>query len=100
MLLCYFDKRVTMPCLRDNHMVSHPRIYRERLAVPVGNSPPKDVPCIPPKSNGDKEEDASSYKVEHVGLVWPNVEFIRANDGAARAPHETCLRRASDTLIG
>ena len=32
--------------------------------------------------------------------VVANVEVIRANNGAARAPHETCLRRASDPLIG
>lgn len=30
----------------------------------------------------------------------PNVEVIRTNNGAARAPHETCLRRVSDTTIG
>jgi hypothetical protein len=24
-----------------------------------------------------------------------NVDVIRVNDGAARAPHETCLRQAS-----
>ena len=29
-----------------------------------------------------------------------NVEVIRANDGTARAPHETCLRKESDTTIG
>jgi hypothetical protein len=29
-----------------------------------------------------------------------NVEVIRANDGADRAPHETCLRRASVATIG
>jgi hypothetical protein len=29
-----------------------------------------------------------------------NVELNRANDGAARAPHETCLRQASDAMIG
>jgi hypothetical protein len=32
--------------------------------------------------------------------VLPNVEMIRANDGAARATHETCLRKASDPMIG
>jgi len=30
----------------------------------------------------------------------PNVEVIRANDGAARAPHEACLRQAPDPVIG
>lgn len=30
----------------------------------------------------------------------PNVELIRANEGAAPAPQETCLRRASDPSIG
>jgi len=29
-----------------------------------------------------------------------NVEMIRANDGAARAPQETCLRKAPDPMIG
>jgi hypothetical protein len=32
-------------------------------------------------------------------IWWPNVELIRVNDGATRAPHETCLRKASDTTI-
>jgi hypothetical protein len=31
---------------------------------------------------------------------WSNVEMIRVNDGAARAPHETCLWRTSDPMIG
>jgi hypothetical protein len=30
----------------------------------------------------------------------PNVEMIRVNDGAARAPHETCLRQTPDPMIG
>jgi hypothetical protein len=30
----------------------------------------------------------------------PNVEVIRTNEGAARAPHETCPRKGSDTTIG
>jgi hypothetical protein len=29
-----------------------------------------------------------------------NVDMIRANDGATRAPHETCLRQAPDPVIG
>ena len=29
-----------------------------------------------------------------------NVEVIRVNDGAARAPHETCLRKTPDPVIG
>jgi hypothetical protein len=33
-------------------------------------------------------------------LFQANVEVIRATDGAARAPHETCLRKAPDPLIG
>ena len=33
-------------------------------------------------------------------VIQPNVELIRANDGAARAPHETCLRQAPDPVIG
>jgi hypothetical protein len=30
----------------------------------------------------------------------PNVEIIRDHEGAARAPHETCLMQASDAMIG
>jgi hypothetical protein len=33
-------------------------------------------------------------------VITANVELIRVNDGAARAPHETCLRQTSDPLIG
>jgi hypothetical protein len=29
-----------------------------------------------------------------------NVEIIRGHEGAARAPHETCLRKPSDAMIG
>jgi hypothetical protein len=29
-----------------------------------------------------------------------NVDVIRTQEGAARAPHETCLRQGSDTRIG
>jgi hypothetical protein len=32
--------------------------------------------------------------------MLPNVEVIRVNDGAARASHETCLRKAPDPVIG
>jgi hypothetical protein len=32
--------------------------------------------------------------------VVTNVEMIRANDGAARVPHETCLRKAPDPMNG
>jgi hypothetical protein len=35
-----------------------------------------------------------------VNYVCPNVELIRVNDGAARASHETCLRKTSDPSIG
>src|SRR5580658_4630912 len=28
------------------------------------------------------------------------VEMVRVNDGAARAPHETCLRKTPDPVIG
>jgi hypothetical protein len=36
--------------------------------------------------------------MEEIGR--PNVEMIRVNDGAARAPHETCLRQTSSPMIG
>jgi len=29
-----------------------------------------------------------------------NVEVIRTEEGAARAPHEMCLTQVSDTMIG
>jgi hypothetical protein len=33
-------------------------------------------------------------------LDIPNVEMIRVNDGASRAPHEACLRQTPDPMIG
>jgi hypothetical protein len=33
-------------------------------------------------------------------LDLPNVEVIRAKDGATPAPQEECLTQASDPLIG
>ena len=33
-------------------------------------------------------------------LITANVEVNRANEGASRAPHETCPRKGSDTTIG
>jgi len=39
--------------------------------------------------------------VDGKGLViTANVELIRAKDGATGAPHQACLTRASDPLIG
>jgi hypothetical protein len=39
--------------------------------------------------------------VDGKGLViTANVEVTRANDGAAPAPQETCLRQASGPVIG
>jgi len=39
-----------------------------------------------------------------VAALWfsllPNVEVIRGDEGAARASHEMCLRKAPDTMIG
>jgi hypothetical protein len=32
--------------------------------------------------------------------VGRNVEMTRINDGATRAPHEACLRQASEPMIG
>jgi hypothetical protein len=34
------------------------------------------------------------------GFKVQNVEIIRDDEGAARASHETCLRKAPDTMIG
>jgi hypothetical protein len=51
--------------------------------------------CAAGQNNGNEEKDeVFSFH----GL--PNVDMIRANDGAARASHETCLRQASDPVIG
>ncbi len=33
-------------------------------------------------------------------FTTPNVAMIRAKDGVARAPHETCLTQASDPVCG
>ncbi len=33
-------------------------------------------------------------------MFVPNVDMIRSNDGATRAPHEACLRKESDPRIG
>jgi hypothetical protein len=32
--------------------------------------------------------------------VGRNVEMIRINDGAIRAPHKACLRQTSEPMIG
>jgi hypothetical protein len=36
----------------------------------------------------------------HTALGLPNVEMIRSKEGAARAPHETCLTKESDPVNG
>jgi hypothetical protein len=41
----------------------------------------------------------ASFKCS-VKVDQSNVDVIRANDGKALAPQETCLRQASDPVIG
>jgi hypothetical protein len=40
------------------------------------------------------------YPFASIANEQANVDVIRSNDGATRAPHETCLRRESDPRIG
>jgi hypothetical protein len=38
--------------------------------------------------------------IPEIPTISANVEMIRVNDGAARAPHETCPRKTPDPMIG
>jgi len=41
-----------------------------------------------------------AIRMERRMCIPSNVEVIRTQEGAARAPHEMCLTQVSDTMIG
>jgi hypothetical protein len=44
---------------------------------------------------------STTATISRFGIIGEaDVELIRLNDGAARASHETCLRKTSDPSIG
>jgi len=85
------------------------------LTIPNRNCKRDDTRCSPKHSVlligawGAHSRGLNPDRHRHPGLErlgtasWAalsNVEVIRTQEGAARAPHEMCLTQVSDTMIG
>jgi hypothetical protein len=91
----YPSQLMARPGMNVNAIGAAPRNGRgAKNSVRLSRLTFRSVAAFPkvPKANANREV--------RKGFKQSNVELIRANDGAARAPHEACLRRASDLSKG
>jgi hypothetical protein len=93
---CYVRKRAPW---RERPPTGKRTMRIRRVANP-GLAPPPDPSRFATRPNLLRRRLHGELLGVASWVAQCNVEMIRANDGAPRAPHEACLRRAPDPVIG